>query len=216
MNNERRATRDEGGEPERSTRTQPSTLIPQLFTGDVIACWGSDWVSRVISLMTCSLLPPWELSWPPSHVAMIHREGDAEPLWYESTTMAQGVPAMGKQPVYGVQEHNPETRWNAYHGRCVVYRPVMALTPEQRDQIGITLRQAISRHIPYDLAGALLSGTRFLRHFVPASRRRLFCSELIATVLQRADLMNWGSPAGYSPGRLLRELVKSGAYERVQ
>lgn len=188
---------------------------PKLHTGDVVACWGHDWVSRFISLMTVSVLPPWELVWPPSHVAIIHREPGAEPLWYESTTMAQGTAASCKRPVYGVQEHCPIDRWNAYHGRCVVYRPAVALSQDQKDRIGVDLRAAVARHVPYDMTGAILSGTRILRHFVPASRRRLFCSELIATVLQRADLMNWSAPSAYSPGRLLRELVKTGAYERV-
>ena len=129
--------------------------------------------------------------------------------------MAQGTSANGKRPVYGVQEHRPVDRWNAYQGRCVVYRPVMALSQEQKDQMGIELRRFSAGHVPYDLAGALISGTRFLRYLVPASRNRLFCSELVATVLQRSHLMNWGSPAGYSPGRLLRELVKAGTFERV-
>ena len=189
---------------------------PQLHTGDVVACWGNDWVSRVISLMTCSLLPPWVLRWPPSHVAIIHREPDAEPIWYESTTMAPGRPASGKRPVYGVQEHRPAERWSDYGGRCVVYRPTVKLTTAQKQQMGVELRRFAAGHIPYDMTGALLSGMWVLRYLVPASRQRMFCSELIATVLQRVRLMNWGSPAGYSPGRLLRELVKAGAFEEVR
>jgi hypothetical protein len=188
---------------------------PALHTGDVVACWGSDWFSRLISAMTCSPLPPWGLGWAPSHVAIIHREPDAEPIWYESTTLAPGHAAYGKPPVYGVQEHRPADRWNDYRGRCVVYRPSVKLTTAQKKQMGVELRRFAAGHIPYDVAGALLSGTWFLRHLVPASRSRMFCSELIATVLQRARLMNWGSPSGYSPGRLLRELVKAGAFEPV-
>lgn len=188
--------------------TPKSIPMPQLHTGDVIACWGTDRVSRVISLMTCSLLPPLRFAWAPSHVAIIHREGSTDPQWYESTTMVGTT--------RGAQDHCPRERWQAYGGRCVVLRPTVVLDGEQRDRMGIALRQMVREGVPYDMAGAILSGTRFLRYFVPASGERLFCSELVARTLMVAQLMNWSSPAGYSPGRLCRELVSSGAFEVVR
>lgn len=187
--------------------------MPRLQSGDVIACWGSDGVSRAISLLTSSLLPPWQLCFAPSHVAIVHQEHGEEPLWYESTTMAAGHAGFGERVVYGAQLHAPGDRWEAYRGNCLVFRPRWALSAEQNEEMGQELRRLISGHVPYDLTGAVLSGTWLLRHLIPASRRRMFCSEMVATVLQRVDLMNWSSPSGYSPGRLVRELVKTGAFE---
>ena len=178
----------------------PSSM-PSIQPGDVVACWGTDWVSRVISLMTVSVLPPWGWCWPPSHVAIISGDGE----WFESTTLVGSA--------RGVQSHAPAERWVAYRGCCVVLRPTVTLTPEQRERMHSELQQMVNSGVPYDLTGAVLSGTRLVRYVVPASERRLFCSELVARVLMTVGLMNWASPAGFSPGRLCRELVKSGAFE---
>ena len=209
---------------------KPSSM-PKLHTGDVVACWGTDRVSRVISLMTSAILPPWSLCWAPSHVAIIHRQStpswpssrngktyfdcrptgvpvsDTGPFWFESTTLVGNV--------RGAQAHDPAERWEAYGGRCMVFRPTVVLSQEAKDAMGIELRRMVNHGVPYDMAGAILSGTRFVRYMVPASGQRLFCSELVARALQVAQLMNWESPSSFSPGRLCRTLVKSGAFERV-
>ena len=187
--------------------TPPSSTMPALQTGDVIACWGTDRVSRVISLMTSSILPPWELCWSPSHVAIIHEHAETGPRWYESTTLVEGQ--------RGAQCHGPDERWLAYGGRCVVFRPTIEVDDGQQARMGAELRRMVSQGVPYDLSGAVISGTRFVRYLAPASGDRLFCSELVARALQVSRLMNWSSPSSYSPGRLLRELVKTGTYERL-
>jgi hypothetical protein len=208
-------------------------LVPALHTGDVVACWGTDRVSRTISLMTSSVFPPWSLMWAPSHVALIHREGMGPAYWYESTTMAGGVVSGQRSavsqnqeqrtknkelplPVSGVQIHEIPERWHAYRGRCLILRPTVILDDDQKTKMGVELREMLTQAIPYDLRGALLSGTRLLRYLAPASGRQLFCSELVARVLQVGGLMNWGSPAGYSPGRLCRALVHSGAFDLLR
>lgn len=184
--------------------THIAPTMPDLRTGDVIACWGLDPVSLIISGMTASPLPPWRFAWSPSHVAMV-MEDERGPWWFESTLMVEGKA--------GAQWHNPAQRWDAYRGRCLVLRPTVEIDLDQRERMAGELNKFVAARVEYDLGGAILSGTRFLRWLVPASNSRLFCSEMVARVLQVGQLMNWGSPAGYSPGRLCRELVKSGAFE---
>ena len=197
---------------DRSTiNPQPST-VPHLQSGDIVCCWGTDRVSRVISFMTSWyswIYSPWGLKWSPSHVAIIFQAGEQSPLWYESTTLVHGTS--------GVQVHEPAERFAAYPGRCVIYRLTAGaeLDSDQQTRLGRRLQQLIEQQVPYDLAGAVFSGTVVVQKFLPSRTRSMFCSELIARLLQEIGLMNRTSASKYSPGRLLRELVWAGTYEKV-
>ena len=189
--------------------------MPPLQPGDIVCCWGTDRVSRVISLMTSwssFWFAPAGLRWSPSHVAFVVGERTTtDPLlWYESTTLAQGFS--------GVQVHQPANRWADYQGRCVVYRLTEGneLEAEQIQRLQRRLRRMIETQVPYDLRGAVLSGTAFIQRWLPSRTQALFCSELIARLLQEVGKLNWTSVSKYSPGRLLRTLVWSGIYERVE
>ncbi|MEZ6066020.1 MAG: hypothetical protein R3B90_10000 [Planctomycetaceae bacterium] len=201
-----------------------SELSPdELQAGDILACYGGDWPSRLICAATATLFASRHLRWPPSHVAIVC-PSEAELLWVESTTFcdrpcrAQGV------PVSGVQAHRPADRLVDYlreGGRVDVYRLAdidRLSTTETRLLRRILLQHFIGRRIRYDVRGAALSGTRFLhwtRLFPGADLERLFCSELIAAVLMRLGRMNRANPSRFHPGRLLRELVKTGSYLRI-
>lgn len=71
--------------------------------------------------------------------------------------------------------------------------------------------------VGYDAAGAMFSGLRVVPWlpFARANLETVFCSELIAAVLQRLGRMNRSNPARFNPGRLLRRLVQQGTYRRV-
>lgn len=188
--------------------------LPTLRPGDIVCCWGTDRVSRVISLMTSWsswFYSPAGLRWSPSHVALVvgERTTTDQLLWYESTTLAHGFK--------GVQVHEPSERWADYEGRCVVYRLTEGneLEAEQILKLQHRLQHMIETQRPYDFTGALLSGTTFIQRWLPSRTKALFCSELIARLLMEVDLMNWSPASRFSPGRLLRHLVFNGIYERV-
>ena len=185
----------------------PSVALPPLGTGDVIACWGTDWVSLLISLMTINILPPWSwrLVWGPSHVAIIHCDSNGKPWWYESTMMVDGK--------CGVQAHEPAERWAAYKGRCVVYQiNPRELGPGDSEEMGRQLLWFLQRQTTYDIVGALLSGTRILRWFTVAGDSSLFCSEMVCEVLQSVGVINRQSATALNPLRLIRQLVTNGTH----
>lgn len=191
--------------------------------GDLAACYGSDAASRLISLGTSSLLAPAGLRWAPSHVAILCTHGD-ERLWVESTTLAPRPCRLQQRCVSGVQAHLPAARIADYcqtGGRVDLYR-LVAIESLSRDEdrllTRILLVHFIGNSLPYDLAGALLSGTRLFqrsRLFPRADLRQLFCSELAAAVLMRLGRLGRDNPTRFHPARLLRTLVRHGTYRRV-
>ena len=188
--------------------------------GDIVACYGNDWVSRTVSATTSSVVGPAGLRIGPSHVAMICQYRDRH-LWVESTTMCDHPCEVHCEPVDGAQAHVPANRIADYvgdGGRVEVYRLVglnKLASSESTLLTRILLRHVLGRRRDYDLRGALLSGTKLLRFLPGAKLDDLFCSELVAALLMRLGRMNHSNPARYHPGRLLRELVRTGVYRRV-
>jgi hypothetical protein len=191
--------------------------------GDIAACFGTDWISRMIRVATWSPFGPPGLRLGPSHVAMIS-ESEQGPVWVESTTLCQHPCLVRGQPVSGCQAHEPHLRIGDYvnaGGTVEVYRlaPIHQLGREEQ----LLLRRILFRHflwdpVGYDVRGAILSGTRAMRWLglLPgADLHSLFCSELVAALLMRLGRLNHANPTGYSPARLLRELVHLGKYQRV-
>ena len=195
--------------------------------GDIFACWGTGWISRGISLET-SLLSwltgPTRLRWSPSHVAIASpRHDHAGCWWIESTQLCDRHCLEAQRRVSGVQVHHVESRIDDYAnsgGRVEQYRltdidrldedDVWRLQNVLMCHVGRKDRSAVG----YDTAGALFSGLRVLPR-LPISRANLetvFCSELIAAVLQRLCRMNRANPARFNPGLLLRKLVRQGTY----
>ena len=195
-------------------------IPPRLQPGDVMACWGRDWISRGITFGTWSLFGPRGLRLGPSHVAIIcHRAG--EPAWVESTTMAPHPCLVRGEHAAGVQVHQPDNRIRDYlaqGGKVIRYAlsPINRLTGSESELLTkILLEKFVDRGINYDLGGALISGTRvfqLLRSFPGADLNRLFCSELVSAVLQRLGRLNRTNPTRHNPARLLREAVRQGVY----
>ena len=194
-----------------------------FLPGDLVACYGTDAVSRFIRVATWSPLSPAGLRFGPSHVAILS-ESDRGLLWVESTTMCPHPCLIHGQRVSGCQAHEPETRLRDYieaGGRVELYRltEINQLNREERLLLrGILFRHFLSDPVGYDLGGAILSGTRAIRWLglLPgADLHSLFCSELVAAILMRLNRLNHANPTGFSPARLLRLLVTLGKYHRV-
>uniref|UniRef100_UPI003F5BDC36 hypothetical protein n=1 Tax=Planctomicrobium sp. SH664 TaxID=3448125 RepID=UPI003F5BDC36 len=192
--------------------------------GDIAACHGTDWTSRVIRWSTASFLPPRRLMLGPSHVAMIC-SWQGEQIWVESTRMCRTNCLIHGRPVSGAQAHLPGDRIADYvlnGGRVDLYRltAVNRLShDEQRLLTALLMQFFVIPGVNYDLGGALLSGTRVFqwsRLFPRANLEQLFCSELVAAVVMRLNRMNHANPTRFNPARLLRTLVQTGKYEFVQ
>lgn len=187
---------------------------------DLFACWGTGWMSRLISYGTSVLIGPRGLRISPSHVAIaaVH---DRRVVWWESTSLCPHPCLFTGAPVDGVQAHEIDTRVNDYlseGGRVVQYRlvPLYTLGADDRALLSELLSGLCG--LSYDRAGAILSGTRIIsrtRWMPPADLDRLFCSELVAALLSRLGRAPHLHPGTLSPGRLLRLLVRLGIYREV-
>lgn len=191
--------------------------------GDIAACFGADIASRAISVVTGSLRGPAGLHWGPSHVAILCPHAD-DLLWVESTTFCRRPCSVQGRLTSGVQAHPPRLRIADYvdaDGRVDLYRlsGIETLSSAEAGLLShILFRHFVARGVDYDLAGAVLSGTRVLSwtHLFPgADLNHLFCSELIAAVLMRLGRMARDNPSRFHPARLLRQLVRCGTYRRM-
>lgn len=190
------------------------TVARQQFEpGDIIAFYGSDWRSRVIELAT----------WGPSHVGIVSEWplDDPDGGWcirnvlVEATTMCPHPCILQGKQVDGVQAQWPVDRIADYDGRARVFRlaPHWKLRDDEADDLTELLDRWMGK--PYDYHGALWSGTRILKHLprMPYSDLgTMFCSELIAAVVQRLGRLCVTNAGLFNPGSLVRALVRSGVY----
>ena len=200
--------------------------------GDIFACYGTDLISRGISLETSTtswVSGPSGLRWSPSHVAIASPRSFPDHrrcYWFESTAIGHRVCLEHQQTVQGVQCHEIGDRVFDYvdrGGKVEVYRlvDISQLDPVDEEFLSEMLLSYCGdgKREPrtYDTGGALLSGSRVWKWlpFGAANRDRLFCSELVSAVLQELCRQNRRNPAVYHPGGLLRSLVRQGTYRRV-
>ena len=197
--------------------------VHALQPGDILACWGGDLLSRVVSLGTCWPVGPTSLWLPPSHVAVICDYRD-QPCWVESTTLCRHSCLVSGKPIEGVQAHLPELRIDDYlehGGRVELYRlsPIDSLSSAESDLLTRILFRYLVGRVRYDKRRAALSGSKvfwLMQSCLPrSSREEMFCSQLIARLLMRLNRLNRANPAWYNPGRLLRRVCWDGTYERV-
>jgi hypothetical protein len=177
--------------------------------GDIVVFFGSDWTSRAIELATGG----------PSHVALISRDAAGEPLLFESTTLCDLPDRLTGKRRVGVQTHDPDERLAAYAGTAARLRPAPAW---RFNRYETDLLARMLRHLhgaDYDLAGALLSGTRLFKwtSLMPyPDLGSLFCSELCAAVLMRLGRLPLSNPSTYHPAGLVRRLRRCGVYQRPE
>ena len=199
----------------------------EFETGDILACYGSGLVSKVITVGTSSLLAPRGTRIAPSHVAIVAKTGAADlPLWVESTSLSTQPCVIRGEPVSGVQAHFIEDRAKEYlyrEGKVFVFRltELDRLSSEEEILLIRIVKHLINSRASYDTKGALISGTRVFKRtrllelfssMLEVDLNSLFCSELIAAVLMRLGRMNRDNPTKFSPASLVRELISQGTY----
>jgi len=136
-------------------------------------------------------------------------------LLFESTTLCDQPCALTGRRIAGVQAHDPATRIDSYPGKVALLR-LMPAWRLSAHEIGLLHRWLM--HVacePYDLCGALLSGTRLFKWtaLMPyPDLGSLFCSELCAAALMRLHRLPLTNPSLYNPASLVRELRRCGTY----
>lgn len=193
----------------------------QLQPGDILACYGHDWPSWLISFFTASLRRPSQLRLGPSHVAMVAEHPRRGLIWVESTSMCDRPCIFRGKPVSGVQAHYPENRISDYlagGGHVELWRlnDYWKINPMEPWE---AVRGFFDdREIRYDMRGAITSGTRILCRvlsWLETDIERLFCSELLATVLMHMHRLPLHNATMYNPARLLRHLHRINVYQHM-
>lgn len=192
----------------------PGDLL--FFTGP----W-SDRTAAIIRLATARplrIVGPW---FGPSHVGGIIID-DGRPRLIESTTLSQHPCLINGVCTSGAQAHVPEERIIEYlqaGGKVAVYRLAndRQLDEYQSERLRRTATKFVTAEVQYDLRGAILSGTRWLRWFAPhADAHSLFCSEMWGRWLADLNCIDNGGSGWMSPYALLRRVLENGVYELRQ
>ncbi len=184
-------------------------LEPPL--GTVLACYGSGWVARGIQIATCG----------PSHVAIVvpnlspGQHGDALSWVMESTSLSTLPCRYRGRRVIGVQVHE-WSDWLVGQERVEVamLNKIAALDEFDAAKLTRVAKAILLDECNYDIEQAILSGTNFLRYLTRADASRLFCSELVMTILGRLSLASIKSPQRYTPAGVLRELRTLAWFDR--
>jgi len=175
--------------------------------GDLIAFYGTDWPALAIRAGTLG---------GPSHIGIVcEYRGDC--VLVESTTLCR-TPCLVQGVIRpGVQVQNIEDRIAAYP-RTTVSRlaPHWSLSASESELLSkILIEHFVGAGTRYDLAGAVISGTRLIKHLLPSANVDVvFCSELAAFVLMRLGRLPLGNPGTYTPAGVLRAVKKAAVYLR--
>jgi hypothetical protein len=173
--------------------------------GDLLIFYGEGLTSRVIEWFTFG----------PSHVGIVCPHGDEGPLLFESTTLCDEPCILTGKVQKGVQAHRPLSRIFNYPGAVEQLRltPAWRLSHQEVDLLHRWLLHVAAE--PYDLRGALVSGTRLFKWtaLMPyPDLDSLFCSELCAAALMRLHRMPLSNPNLFNPASLVREVRRCGTY----
>lgn len=190
---------------------------PDYEPGDLVVFAGRSCTSRLIALRTC---PPicWWRGWLDSHIGIIGVYAGETHL-FESTTLSDLPCSITGKNIRGVKAVNPHARAATYDG--LVWRLPLRNSLNAGNSSVLTGALVNAIGAPYeDLASLALVGARFLkRHWLfRADTSRLFCSELVAMVLEIILRLPPGNASIWTPSGLARRVVWQGTHgprERV-
>jgi hypothetical protein len=196
--------------------------------GDLLIFYGRDLSSRVIEWATrgpshVGIVCPHALAVPPSggadRAAGPPEGGTTNMLLFESTTLCDEPCALTGKRISGVQAHEPKSRIAGYPGDAALVRlmPAWRLSRREVELLHHWLMHVASE--PYDLRGALISGTRLFKWtaLMPyPDLGSLFCSELCAAALMRLHRLPLSNASLYNPASLVREVRRCGTYGAPQ
>lgn len=156
---------------------------------------GRELLSRFIALWTTSLKQKWHGQLI-SHCGIIAFDKQANLSHYESTTLKT------PENFDGVQKNDPWERIDQYDGRVYVSRPRVLLARSESRRLTRSLETFLGT--PYDMPGAMLAGTRWIKRHFDADRSQVFCDELNSMALMDSEYIPRGTyaPAEMTPASL--------------
>lgn len=182
-----------------------NSIIAGLDDGDVIGFSGSSLVSDGINLATYGM-PRWGLS----HIGIISRNCFRKYL-FESTTLGDTPCDITGEVVNGVQAHTLDNILER-PGKVWKYPLATRLNSFERKVLQLNLLSHLGT--PYDYKGAARSGGFLIRIVEQTFRRQdlsqFFCSELVALMFTKLELIDINNASGQSPNSLARRIVREG------
>lgn len=183
-----------------------------FLPADIICCYGRDFVSQAITYATAFPVRGLGPYFGPSHVGIVVADG-SKTFLLESTSLLHDRPCLLTETERsGPQAQEICCRIDDYTragGRVEVlrlYRPLDTMRQVwlRNEAFKIVFS---SEDQSYDLPGAVLSATRFLRWLLPQQDDAVwFCSELVRRLLTHIGVVISGNSCA-TPHALLRELT---------
>jgi len=154
-------------------------------SGDTLHWAGRSLVSRGIALRTCSPRQFWDGQFI-SHSSIIAPYQGALKNWESTTLCPLPCDAQGEM-VDGVQCHNPYKEIDAYDGKVWLGRLNRPLDNDQIRSLEESLTGQLG--VPYDMTGAMLAGTRWLKQWFYPDASSLFCDELVLNEFMKLSIV---------------------------
>lgn len=183
-----------------------------LRDGDIIGFSGSYWHSDCINLATYGI-PRWSLS----HVGIVARKRkQSRWLIFEANDDVSTQCAVTHRKHDGVQAHSLDLLLERYKGKMWLYRRKAEFTPADFSLYNVMVRELGT---PYDWVGAKRAGGFFHSIIQAAFHKQdtssLFCSELVAMILDEYGILDTNNVSKWSPNRLMRHLVRKHLYDKA-
>jgi len=189
----------------------------QFHAGDVIVFAGRGWISRLIALGTCPL--QLLLGRGDSHIG-ICADYCGRVLLFESTTLSDMACEITGKRMRGVKAVDPRRRIEGYKGKAWILRPAedQRADLDRSPAAAATLSEYLVDRVgvPYEQFNTLvIAGSRYLKRswLFRQDASRLFCSEMVALVLERIQWIGRSNASTYTPNSLARKLVYEGTYQ---
>ncbi|MFA5378854.1 MAG: hypothetical protein WC455_24085 [Dehalococcoidia bacterium] len=191
-----------------------------LKDGGILGFSGSHYQSDFINLVTYGI-PRYSLS----HVGILARKNKRSKwLVFEANEDVPWQCAVTHRKHDGVQAHSLDLLLERYPGKMWLYR----LNEEYiykyvgwQGAFGISLYYSLVKELgtPYDWMGAKRAGG-FFHSAIHAllykqDTSSLFCSELVAMILNEYGILDTNNVSKWSPNRLMRHLVRKHIYDKA-
>lgn len=181
-------------------------MSTQFQNGDLIGFSGQGFVADGINLGSYGI-PRWDIC----HIGIVCEHEGVPYLWESSIVNNDGPCEITNATNSGVQaRHIGGTIQRP--GKVWHYKLRTPLSSTETTVLQLKLLQLLGR--PYDLRGAIRSGGFLLRILGMLMHREdvstLFCSEMVAHLLDEIKVFDTRNASGWSPNALVRNLFSDG------
>ncbi|MCW5569209.1 MAG: hypothetical protein KIS84_13400 [Dokdonella sp.] len=187
----------------------------RLLPGDTLWFCGRGFASRAIGLWTASV-PQLLCGRLISHVGIVYDDG-CKIRHCESTTLNDQATDERRRAIRGVQVNDPWQRIEGYSGRVYLGRFPERGRLTRRQSLKLAEYLGMMGTTSYDMFGALLAGTTWIKRIFAPDATSLFCSELVAMALMDCDVLpRTFNASTATPAWLARHLVSVGICEPLR